>query len=481
MNNIKLLLITLATFFQFLVPSNITAQSPENRLPKLKQALADTERSGSKVAIAEAAAVLGFAYAQNNNYLEGIATAQKAITLFRELKMPVKEARCYGTLIWAHNAMRNYDRVEEYAQKVLQVGQEQKDTFLLGASLDALGTAYSMKKDHQKALDCHRESLKYMAFLGESLGTVHNSIAVTYKDLGQWEKALEEGKIAIKLGRESEDTLGLVSSLYNMALFQAHFKYYDAAEKLLTEADILTKYLNTPETDRDMYAAKSYFYKMKGDFTKAYVAHQAFHTMDSTLMSQEHHQQFATLEVAYQIKEKERENLALSNQVKQQYLIFGAIILGLLVIGGFIYVQRNRLKKEKEIAQKELDSYTAILMERTSALELLRKKVEIQTNSKEKNEVIAQLLNSSILTEEQWRNFKQKFEHVHEDFFKKLQDTIPEITESEKRLAALTKLDLTGNQIASMLGISPDSVIKTRYRLRKKVEDGKLEGILSKI
>jgi DNA-binding CsgD family transcriptional regulator len=52
------------------------------------------------------------------------------------------------------------------------------------------------------------------------------------------------------------------------------------------------------------------------------------------------------------------------------------------------------------------------------------------------------------------------------------------VTEAEKRLLALTKLEMSNSEIAAMLGISPESVIKTRYRLRKKVGDEDLKRLV---
>ena len=42
------------------------------------------------------------------------------------------------------------------------------------------------------------------------------------------------------------------------------------------------------------------------------------------------------------------------------------------------------------------------------------------------------------------------------------------MTVAEQRMAALTRLQLTTRQIASMLGISVDSVHKSRQRLRHR-------------
>jgi transposase-like protein len=55
---------------------------------------------------------------------------------------------------------------------------------------------------------------------------------------------------------------------------------------------------------------------------------------------------------------------------------------------------------------------------------------------------------------------------------------------AEQRMAALTRLDLSINQIASILGISPNSVYKTKQRLRQRLNvasEINIEEILAKI
>lgn len=61
---------------------------------------------------------------------------------------------------------------------------------------------------------------------------------------------------------------------------------------------------------------------------------------------------------------------------------------------------------------------------------------------------------------------------------------VPDITAAEKRMAALIRLHLNTKQMASMLGISTDSVYKIRQRLRKRLQlDDELatETFLTKI
>ena len=43
-----------------------------------------------------------------------------------------------------------------------------------------------------------------------------------------------------------------------------------------------------------------------------------------------------------------------------------------------------------------------------------------------------------------------------------------DVTLAEQRMAALTRLHLTTKQMAAVLGISPNSVIKAKQRLRQR-------------
>jgi DNA-binding CsgD family transcriptional regulator len=80
----------------------------------------------------------------------------------------------------------------------------------------------------------------------------------------------------------------------------------------------------------------------------------------------------------------------------------------------------------------------------------------------------------TLLTDEDWSNFKKLFEKLNPGFFDFFIENFPEVTNAEVRLAALIKLNLSNLEMARTLGISPDSVRKTNLRLRKKLT---IEGL----
>lgn len=65
--------------------------------------------------------------------------------------------------------------------------------------------------------------------------------------------------------------------------------------------------------------------------------------------------------------------------------------------------------------------------------------------------------------------FNGQVEQIHKDFQAKLDAVYPGLTDQEKRLATLLRLNLSTKEIAALLNISPKSTETARYRLRKRL------------
>jgi len=195
-------------------------------------------------------------------------------------------------------------------------------------------------------------------------------------------------------------------------------------------------------------------------------------------------------------------------QLKQYFLIAAAALLVIIFILAY---NRQLLKRKKDkallekkeaILQSEkakieadlqhatamLNSYIENLQQKTALLDKVQTEIQLlqhQTINLDDELMFLQKLNdSSILTEEQWQEFRELFEKVHAGFFIKLKAVYPYLTPAETRLCALTKLQLGTREMAGMLGVNADTIKKTRQRLRKKIgisEDTSLEEVMSKL
>ena len=76
------------------------------------------------------------------------------------------------------------------------------------------------------------------------------------------------------------------------------------------------------------------------------------------------------------------------------------------------------------------------------------------------------------------------FEKTNPGFFTKLKTKVNDISLAEQRMAALTRLNLTTKQKAAVLGISPNSIIKAKQRLRDRFKletDSQVEEFLTSL
>ena len=99
---------------------------------------------------------------------------------------------------------------------------------------------------------------------------------------------------------------------------------------------------------------------------------------------------------------------------------------------------------------------------------MLEQQVSANDYDAGRQQLLEEIKHQTILTEEDWIKFKLLFEKIHPGFFKKLRDEASDVTLAEQRMAALTRLHLTTGQMAALLGISPNSVNKTKQRLRQR-------------
>ncbi|MES2775913.1 MAG: tetratricopeptide repeat protein [Bacteroidota bacterium] len=130
---------------------------------------------------------------------------------------------------------------------------------------------------------------------------------------------------------------------------------------------------------------------------------------------------------------------------------------------------RSLLKIERDFANEQLHMFTDNLVEKSNLIAALELKMSNLQSTAEQDAMLSGLGQLTILTEEDWSKFKQLFEKAYPGFFRKLIDQFPDITLAEQRMAAICKLNLSTREMAAMLGISNDSVRKTRQRLRSRI------------
>ena len=149
--------------------------------------------------------------------------------------------------------------------------------------------------------------------------------------------------------------------------------------------------------------------------------------------------------------------------------------------------KKDRLQKEQvlkareelEIAAKQLNDFARNIFEKNEMIEILQ-----QQSGGPNHETILKLQHSTILTDEDWSYFCSLFEKVHPAYLQRLHEKLAGLTPAETRFMTLTRLGLSGKEMAAMLGIGADAIRQYRTRLRRKLdiaEDIDFEALAAQI
>ncbi len=134
------------------------------------------------------------------------------------------------------------------------------------------------------------------------------------------------------------------------------------------------------------------------------------------------------------------------------------------------------LGKELKFRQTEMVTMAISIIHKNEFLDNLKKEVVKIKSGVNDNETRVNLNKLSLMITQDLSidRDREKFQmHINEqnsNFIHRLGESFPSMTENEKRLASLLRLNLSSKEIASILNISPKSVEMNRYRLRKKLK-----------
>ena len=142
-------------------------------------------------------------------------------------------------------------------------------------------------------------------------------------------------------------------------------------------------------------------------------------------------------------------------------------------------LEEENLKGQLELKSKELTSHTLQIIQKNQVLEEIKEDLTVilKDDKRDQKKQLRQLVEKISLNFSQdkyWDDFRTIFDQVHPYFFTQLTQQFSDLTATDLRLIALLKMNISSADVATLLGISLDSLRVSRYRLRKKI--GLAEG-----
>lgn len=415
------------------------------------------------------------------------------------------KARCYGELAKVKYLRGEFHDALQYYQKAHQEYLALEDTNMVYRILGNMGIMHIQLQEIDSASAAFEKV--------HTLASQRNDTAALvpyYLNMGQLmisggkldyaQKLLETGwKLSQRFGDEMvrSNALTNLSYLYFMrGDFQLSMEADRRAIELIQSVDAGNKLLN-PYNRSAMSAAGLGDYQQAHHFLQQYIA-----VKDSSRTA-EREGLIASMESRLKLLEKEHEIelLTATNQSasRQKWLYVALFALSLSVL--FAFFVRRRKERQLNRAENEL------IAQKLEVEQLQKTKIQNELNLAtdtltrdalqmiRKNEQLAQLrsgleklgkqlpegarqtyselrttLHLAKSEDKDWNEFARLFEQVHPSFWQHINQLANPLTEKEKRLCALIKVNMQNREIAAVLGISPESVKTARYRLRKKLE-----------
>lgn len=425
--------------------------------------------------------------------------------------------------------MGNYQNALAYLtkayKKVKKTGNEEQ----MATLLNSLGLVHWRLENNIAAMECYNEAALLAEKTGHTrlLGLTHTNRALILKENRDFKTAFEHNNKAIAIFKEMDAPHELAIAYNNQGQIYRYGDRFDEAlnfYKLSLEECIRINYTEGMATAWQNLCT---VYTKKGDGQKAFAAarkclalslkvnskvrvseaylelsniHDRFNNPDSALYYFKKHYEWdkALMEanqsdllsrhqagLGIEVKNLRIQNLQNEKEIAANRLwLIGFGVFIVLLIAAFIlyrYLSGIRFNKRRlelelynsqrliEVKEQELKTYIIDLSKKNAIINSLQNDTGNEAAEGQHEPEVAELLEQKILTDEDWEKFKARFNAIYPQFFLRIRESNIALTEAEVRILVLMRLELTGKDMAGILGISPQSVRVCKMRLKKKL------------
>jgi tetratricopeptide (TPR) repeat protein len=336
----------------------------------------------------------------------------------------------------------------------------------------------------------------------KGIARVCGQIGNIFEDLENYDSARFYFQRSFDLSRQTRDTAVYIEAINNLGDVYRKTGNYNEALPLTRLALALSLRTNELYHLGSAYRDLAKTFHLMGDNDSAYFYQRTGQAYAQDLYWRENATQLAVLKTIYDLEMKNAEiaKLQAVRKIVVAIVIIGVLLLllGVLVISrqrlliknaqllveqekqtslahkAMMELQEQGLKQELELKSRELSVHMLQIMQKNQFLENLQHQFDeiLKEDRRDNRKQLKQLqlhINQNFDHEQQWEKFSGIFDQVHETFVQKLKAHCGTLSRTELRLVALIKMNLGSEEIATILGISNDSVRVMRYRLRKKL------------
>lgn len=414
------------------------------------------------------------------------------------------------------SAQNDFDKAKQYIKRGLVNYRKANDRAGEGSALAHLGTAYFNSGSLDSSLYCHQQALVIEREIKDDGGISQacSNIADIMIEQGQYGLARDYYLESLTLRRKNDDQYGLTLSYTGMAKLNFALGNAKDAELYFDSALVLSKSIGSVWRTAEIYESIASFQAGRGNYQSAFEALKNYNSVKDTLFSKEKIEVVRELEARYEMEKTTKDLDVQKGRIKilkrsNNLFIFSiialVIIVLLIMLLGRAYYNRSKIHHQKNLEIADKNRLLAESQQKTTEAELERSKAEqekilaelmfkkkeltqLALHINQQNDFLESLknnlkevapspevkslereLDAKINLDKQREDFELNIDLINEDFYRKLSERFPQLSENEKKLCAMIRLNLSSKEIAAIQNISSKSVDMNRYRMRKKL------------
>ncbi|OJW73091.1 MULTISPECIES: tetratricopeptide repeat protein [unclassified Spirosoma] len=493
----------------------LSRQYPDSVYRVIKARLDQAINRQDKRSEGESLQQIGLLFYHQGNYAQAIDFLLQAQKIFLAENDANRLARNRNELGTVYYYNEQVDQALAQFNEALSFYQQQRNPVGLAQTYANIGHIYEKRQSPNLAYRYQKLAFAHSLAVHDtsSLTKIYENLGSIFEDEARYDSAHYYYQKALLLAQKTHDEISQLEILNNLGdVFRKTGKYQDGltySRKALRMSQQKGELYQISAALRDI--AKTYRLMNQPDSAYNYI--ERSRDLTDEIYGIENNRQITLLQTLYEVERKDSEIDQLNTQKRTDLIILMATVVVLLLIGilGAVIISRQRmklrnqqalhqqnqeifrtqheliqaelknrqleevnLKSQLELKSKELTAHTLQIIQKNQVLEELKNDLTaiLKDDKRDQKKLLRQLaqkIDLSFNQDKYWDDFRTIFDQVHPDFFHSLTQQFPDLTATDLRLIALLKMNINSTDIATLLGISPDSLRVARYRLRKKI------------
>ena len=472
-----------------------------------KQLLAKSDKYKNDTLKAKVETGIGNYYIDRENYYLAIQYYSDALKLAQQINNEKLISSSNNGLGIIYLYLKEYDKAIRCMNKSVVINKKHHEKRHEAVTYMNIGNCYFEQKKYNLANASYQKALAIIERLDDKkmICKVYLNLGLLNTNLKNYKIALQYLKKATEHAAQIDDKRIYAMILQNLGTLYANQKDLKTAEGYFKKSLLLFLQINHKSGEMKANLGLADLNREMQHWQKAYQYHLRFVEFKDSILNSEIQKKISSYQYEIELQKKQYEKELLQKRYdtqKRNNLILVISTMSAIII--VLLIRKNAKKSTKVQKMENAHLQEKVRMtERIRDLEESKHQLEMEAKKKEmvsfslqlttKNDLLDKIsklsekcyneniLNRSYFNEltkiieaglnmdKEWGQFKILFENVHHDFFNKLKNRCPDLTEHELRFCTYIKMNLTTKEIARLLNINPTTVRVFRCRLKSKL------------